>query len=74
MQLAKLGIADFTKNVILNEGTSKVSTPYKIGEKTTDIMLEVLNLDKKEAVAIDTLSNQEFSEVRVKVLYDFCAL
>nr|GMC67763.1 zinc finger CCCH domain-containing protein 44-like [Ipomoea batatas] len=43
-------------------GTSKVSTPYKIGEKTTDIMLEVLNLDKKEAVAIDTLSNQEFSE------------
>ncbi|CAH9087121.1 unnamed protein product [Cuscuta epithymum] len=42
-------------------GTCK-ATPYKIGDKTADIMLEVLNLDKKEAVSIDILSNQEFSE------------
>ncbi|CAI9780558.1 unnamed protein product [Fraxinus pennsylvanica] len=43
-------------------GTSKVSEPYKIGVRTIDIMLEVLNLDKKEAIAIDAISNQEFSE------------
>ncbi|KAL2552743.1 zinc finger CCCH domain-containing protein 44-like [Forsythia ovata] len=43
-------------------GTSKVAEPCKIGDRTTDIMLEVLNLDKKEAIAIDAISNQEFSE------------
>ncbi|CAI9766682.1 unnamed protein product [Fraxinus pennsylvanica] len=43
-------------------GTSKVAEPYKIGDRTTDIMLEVMNLDKKEAIAIDAISNQEFSE------------
>ncbi|RAL46532.1 hypothetical protein DM860_004811 [Cuscuta australis] len=43
-------------------GTCRVTTPYKIGEKTTNIMLEVLNLDKREAVSIETLSDQEFSE------------
>ncbi|XWS29232.1 hypothetical protein CRYUN_Cryun24cG0010600 [Craigia yunnanensis] len=43
-------------------GTSKVAEPYKIGEKTIDVMLEILNLDKKEVVSIDGISNQEFSE------------
>ncbi|KAK8607482.1 hypothetical protein V6N13_053215 [Hibiscus sabdariffa] len=43
-------------------GTSKVAEPYKIGEKTIDIMIEILNLDKKEVVSIDGISNQEFSE------------
>ncbi|KAE8709506.1 hypothetical protein F3Y22_tig00110330pilonHSYRG00075 [Hibiscus syriacus] len=43
-------------------GTSKVAEPYKIGEKTIDIMVEILNLDKKEVVSIDEISNQEFSE------------
>ncbi|KAL4378071.1 hypothetical protein GQ457_02G013910 [Hibiscus cannabinus] len=43
-------------------GTNKVAEPYKIGEKTTDIMIEILNLDKKEVVSIDGISNQEFSE------------
>lgn len=31
-------------------------------------MLEVLNLDKKETVSIDGISNQEFSEV---LIYSF---
>ncbi|XP_022751435.1 zinc finger CCCH domain-containing protein 44-like [Durio zibethinus] len=43
-------------------GTSKVAEPYKIGERTVDVMLEILNLDKKEVVSIGGISNQEFSE------------
>ncbi|KAI3451032.1 hypothetical protein Pfo_007697 [Paulownia fortunei] len=43
-------------------GTTKVAEPYKIGDKTADVMLEVLNLDKKEVVSIDAISNQEFTE------------
>ena len=45
------------------QGTSKAAEPYKVGKRTTNIMLEILNLDKKETVSIDTMSNQEFSEV-----------
>lgn len=44
-------------------GTSKVAVPYEIGNKTADAMLEVLNLDKKEVVPIDVISNQDFTEV-----------
>ncbi|KAL8118098.1 zinc finger CCCH domain-containing protein 44 isoform X2 [Apium graveolens] len=43
-------------------GAIKVSVPYKISNKTTDVMLEVLNLDKKEVVSIAAISNQDFSE------------
>ncbi|KAK1423576.1 hypothetical protein QVD17_18880 [Tagetes erecta] len=43
-------------------GTNKVDVPYKINSKLTDITLEVLNLDKKETITIDTISDQEFSE------------
>ncbi|XP_058009150.1 zinc finger CCCH domain-containing protein 44 isoform X2 [Hevea brasiliensis] len=43
-------------------GTSKVAESYKVGSRTTDIMLEILNLDKKEVISIDEISNQEFSE------------
>jgi hypothetical protein len=48
---------------ILCIGTSKVAEPYKIGERTTDVMLEILNLDKKDVISIGEISNQEFSEV-----------
>ncbi|KAG0496734.1 hypothetical protein HPP92_001425 [Vanilla planifolia] len=44
-------------------GTHESSKPYKVGKKTTDIMLEILNLDKKETSSIDSISNQEFTEV-----------
>ncbi|KAF9682230.1 hypothetical protein SADUNF_Sadunf05G0087100 [Salix dunnii] len=44
-------------------GTNKVAESYKCGTRTTDIMLEILNLDKKEVISIDRISNQEFSEV-----------
>lgn len=43
-------------------GAIKVSVPYKISNKTTDVMLEVLNLDKKEVVSMAAISNQDFSE------------
>ncbi|KZV16987.1 zinc finger CCCH domain-containing protein 44-like [Dorcoceras hygrometricum] len=43
-------------------GTSKVAEPYKIGEKTTDVMLEVLNLNKKEVVSLDAISNSAATE------------
>jgi hypothetical protein len=44
-------------------GTGTAAEMYKCGKKTTDITLEILNLDKKEVITIDITSNQEFSEV-----------
>ncbi|XP_073293450.1 zinc finger CCCH domain-containing protein 44-like isoform X1 [Primulina huaijiensis] len=49
-------------------GTSKVAEPYKIGDKTTDIMLEVLNLNKKEVVSLDAISNAAVTEDECKRL------
>lgn len=44
-------------------GTSKAGEPYKVGKRMTDYLLEILNLNKTEVISIDTLSNQEFTEV-----------
>lgn len=44
-------------------GISKISTPYTVGEKTIDVMLDILNLDKRESVSVQGISNQEFTEV-----------
>ncbi|CAK8539975.1 unnamed protein product [Lathyrus sativus] len=49
-------------------GTSKVAEPYKIGTRITDIKLEILNLNRKEVISIDEISNQEFSEDECKRL------
>ncbi|KAJ4964357.1 hypothetical protein NE237_024296 [Protea cynaroides] len=49
-------------------GTSKADEPYKTGKRTTNIMLEILNLNKTEKIPIDTISNQEFSEDECKRL------
>ncbi|KAL8229317.1 hypothetical protein R6Q57_014217 [Mikania cordata] len=43
-------------------GTNKVDIPYKIDSKLTDIKIEVLNLDKKETISIDAISDKEFTE------------
>ncbi|KAF3676518.1 putative zinc finger CCCH domain-containing protein 19-like isoform X2 [Capsicum annuum] len=43
-------------------GTSKAAEPYKLGKRTTDIALEILNLNKTEVLSIDTISNQDFTE------------
>lgn len=44
-------------------GTSKAAESYEVGTRTTNIMLEILNLEKKEVISIDGISSQEFSEV-----------
>nr|AAG13559.1 putative proteophosphoglycan [Oryza sativa Japonica Group] len=43
-------------------GTHKVAERYSVGKKTTDHALEILNLDKKEVITMDTISNQDFTE------------
>ncbi|KAL9255319.1 Zinc finger CCCH domain-containing protein [Drosera capensis] len=43
-------------------GTGKVTEQYKSGNRSADFMLKILNLSKVEDVAIDAVSNQEFSE------------
>ncbi|VFQ67838.1 unnamed protein product [Cuscuta campestris] len=49
-------------------GLSKTSDPYKVGKRTTDILLEILNLNKTEVISIDTISNQDFTEDECKRL------
>ncbi|KAK1262314.1 Zinc finger CCCH domain-containing protein 44 [Acorus gramineus] len=49
-------------------GTGKAVKMYKTGKRTTDITLEILNLNKIEVVTIDTISNQDFTEEECKRL------
>ncbi|KAL9274011.1 Zinc finger CCCH domain-containing protein [Drosera capensis] len=49
-------------------GVGKAPESYRFGKKTTDFMLEILNLDKTELVSLDTISNQEFTEDECKRL------
>lgn len=51
------------KTSIMSTGTSKTEERYKTGKKSTDIALEILNLNKTEVIHIDTISNQDFTEV-----------
>ncbi|KAG2694263.1 hypothetical protein I3843_08G129400 [Carya illinoinensis] len=57
-----------TYRLVQVAGTNKVAKPYKLGQRNTDLMLEILNLDKKEVISIDEVSNQEFSEDECKHL------
>ena len=54
--------------VTICAGTSKVAEPYKIGTRTTNIKLEILNLNRKEVISIAEISNQEFSEVKINII------
>jgi chromatin remodeling complex protein RSC6 len=49
-------------------GTHKVAERYNVGKKTTDCALEISNLDKKEVITMDTISNQDFTEEECKRL------
>ncbi|KAF5177710.1 Zinc finger ccch domain-containing protein [Thalictrum thalictroides] len=49
-------------------GTQKAAEPYKIGKRSADVVLEILNLSKTEVIAMDIISNQEFSEDECKRL------
>lgn len=44
-------------------GTKSQPDLYKTGRKMTNIVLEILNLQKKEEVTVDLVSNQDFTEV-----------
>uniref|UniRef100_A0A0E0NNP1 Zinc finger CCCH domain-containing protein 44 n=1 Tax=Oryza rufipogon TaxID=4529 RepID=A0A0E0NNP1_ORYRU len=49
-------------------GTHKVSEKYSIGKKMTNFALEIMNLNKKEIITMDTVSNQDFTEEECKRL------
>ncbi|XP_056852759.1 zinc finger CCCH domain-containing protein 44 isoform X1 [Raphanus sativus] len=49
-------------------GTSKAAATYQLGAKTTDVMLEILNLEKREVISIDQLSDQNVTEDECKRL------
>ncbi|XP_010547448.1 PREDICTED: zinc finger CCCH domain-containing protein 44-like isoform X2 [Tarenaya hassleriana] len=49
-------------------GTCKATESYQIGTRTTDVMLEILNLDKREVISIDQLSDQDITEDECKRL------
>ncbi|CAN8268186.1 unnamed protein product [Cochlearia groenlandica] len=49
-------------------GTRKATASYQLGTKTTDVMLEILNLDKREVISIDQLSDHNFTEEECKRL------
>ncbi|OVA12883.1 SWIB/MDM2 domain [Macleaya cordata] len=49
-------------------GTGKAAEPYETGKRTTDVTLEILNLNKTEIESIDRVSSQEFSEDECKRL------
>lgn len=49
-------------------GCGKAPEEYKTGKRTTDVMLEIINLDKKEVITVDIISNQGFTEEECKRL------
>ncbi|XP_044971438.1 zinc finger CCCH domain-containing protein 19-like isoform X2 [Hordeum vulgare subsp. vulgare] len=49
-------------------GTHKVAEQYSVGKKTTNRALEISNLDKKEVITMDTISNQDFTQDECKRL------
>ncbi|CAH8283118.1 unnamed protein product [Eruca vesicaria subsp. sativa] len=49
-------------------GTSKAAASYQLGTKTTNVMLEIQNLDKREVISIDQLSDQNVTEDECKRL------
>ncbi|KAK8950815.1 Zinc finger CCCH domain-containing protein 19 [Platanthera zijinensis] len=49
-------------------GCGKAPEEYKTGKRTTDVMLEIINLDKKDVITVDIISNQEFTEEECKRL------
>ncbi|CAI0375059.1 unnamed protein product, partial [Linum tenue] len=49
-------------------GTKKADNPYRVGKRTANFLLEILNLNKTEVISIDAISNQEFTEDECKRL------
>jgi len=53
---------DTCYRLVLITGTRLQTESYKAGKKLTNIVLDILNLQKKEELTIDLVSNQDFSE------------
>ena len=53
----------------MQTGTARAEDKYKSGRRATNIALEILNLSKTEVVSIDSISNQEFTEVIILHLH-----
>ncbi|CAK9194148.1 unnamed protein product [Sphagnum troendelagicum] len=53
---------DTCYRLVLITGTRLQTEFYKAGRKLTNIVLDILNLQKKEELTIDLVSNQDFSE------------
>ncbi|KAK4262097.1 hypothetical protein QN277_027703 [Acacia crassicarpa] len=49
-------------------GTSNIAESYNIGSRTTGIVLEISNLNKKEVIKISEISDEAFSEEECKRL------
>ncbi|XP_028774610.1 LOW QUALITY PROTEIN: zinc finger CCCH domain-containing protein 19-like [Neltuma alba] len=49
-------------------GTTSIAESYNIGSRTTGIVLEISNLNKKEVIKISEISDQDFSEDECKRL------
>lgn len=45
------------------------SDVYKAGAKMTNLTLSILNLQKKESIAIEMVSNQDFTKVNLISLH-----
>ena len=48
--------------VLESPAMTKATDPYKIGDKTDNFTFKILNLNKREGIAIDAISDQEFSK------------
>lgn len=49
--------------IIFYAGMSREAEPNKVGDGIAGIVLEIMNVDQKEHIPIDEISNEEFSEV-----------
>lgn len=49
----------------MNVGTSSQKESYMAGSTMTNVTLSILNLQRKETITIDVVSNQDFTKVWV---------
>lgn len=59
----------FVMNLYCGAGTGVQSDVYKAGAKMTNLTLSILNLQKKESIAIEMVSNQDFTKVNLTSLH-----
>jgi len=48
---------------MIDVGTGTQKESYMVGSSLTNMTLSILNLQKKENITIDVVSNQDFTEV-----------